>query len=346
MTPSGDLDFDPGRLTPVLADAFGPDDGRLRLERVRGGQSCPTYFLDWGTRRFVLRKQPSGPILKGAHAVDREFRVLSALTDTDVPLPKPLYFHSDPSTIGTPFYVMERVDGRVFTDTALADLPPEARRPIWMAVADTLAALHRVRPETQGLQDFGRPGNYFERQISRWDRQYRASTGNPIPDIDRVHGWLIRSLPPDDGRVAICHGDFRLGNLMFHPTSPHVVAVLDWELSTLGHPLADLGFCCMPWHSAPDEYGGLLGCDLEAMQVPGEAEIVNRYMAKVPDSPPLLAFHRVFALYRFSVIFVGIADRARAGSATDPEAAKLAPLARRFARRALDLIDRTWDMRT
>ena len=189
-----------------------------------------------------------------------------------------------------------------------------------------------------GLGDFGRPGNYFERQISRWDRQYRASPSGPIDPIERLHGWLTTHLPPDDGTIALCHGDFRLGNMLFHPTEPRVVAILDWELSTLGHPLADLGFCCMPWHTAPEEYGGLLGYDLAAMRLPSEDEFVARYMAAQPGSGTLMAFHKAFALYRFAVIFVGIADRARAGTSNDPEAAKFAPLAERFALRALELL--------
>lgn len=334
---SGEVDFDPDRLGPVLTAALGPDEGVFRLARIAGGQSNPTFCLDHGARRLVLRKQPNGPILKGAHAVDREYRVLQALAPTEVPVPNPVLFHHDPATIGTPFYLMEFVDGRIFTDTSLADLPREGRRGIWMAVADTLAALHRLRPEEIGLGDFGRPGSYFERQVSRWDRQYRASPSGPIPEIEELHLWLTEMMPPDDGLVSLCHGDFRLGNLIFHPTEDRVVAILDWELSTLGHPLADLGFCAMPWHSSPDEYGGLLGKDLAALGLPDEQEFVARYMASAPFDAPLLDFHKVFALYRFAVIFVGIADRARTGTAAGQEADRLAPLAHSFARRALEI---------
>ncbi len=340
MTLAG-ADFPTEALLPLLTRTFGPDNGSARMERITGGQSCPTYRLDWGDRRLILRKQPDGPILKGAHAVDREFRVLSALSDTDVPVPGPLFFQDDPTTIGTPFYVMDRIDGRILTDTTLAALPVADRRPIWIAVAETLAALHKVRPEAIELQDYGRPGNYFERQIARWDRQYRASPSGPDPVIERVHDWLSRNVPPDDGQVAICHGDFRLGNLMFHPTAPRVVAILDWELSTLGHPLADLGFCAMPWHSTPDEYGGLLGVDLEAMGLPDEKSFIAAYETAMGTPSHLSDFHKAFALYRFAVIFVGIADRARDGSAADADAARLAPLAGRFAKRAAEIIDGT-----
>jgi aminoglycoside phosphotransferase (APT) family kinase protein len=330
-------EIDPQRLAGFLDRRFGASRGVFRLDRIGGGQSNPSFFLDWGAHRFVLRKQPAGPILKGAHAIDREFRVLEALAPTPVPVPRPVLFDADPALLGTPFYLMERVEGRVFTDTALAALPAAVRRPVWMALADTLAAIHALRPEEIGLGDYGRPGSYFDRQLARWDRQYRASPSGPIDAVERLFDWLCANMPPDDGHVALCHGDFRLGNVMFHPTEPRVVAVLDWELSTLGHPLADLGFCCMPWATAPEEYGGLLGIDLAAMSLPTEAEFVARYMAASRDPRPLLPFHKAFALYRFAVIFVGIADRARAGSAADPQAAALGPLALGFARRGLEV---------
>ena len=335
----GAPDFAPEALGAYLIRRFGPDGGRFALTRIAGGQSNPTYFLDWADRRLVLRKQPGGLLLRGAHAIDREYRVLEALHPTEVPVPRPVLYDADPGIIGTPFYLMERVDGRIFTDTALSGQPREERRAIWMAVADTLAAMHRVRPDSVGLGDFGRPGSYFERQIARWDRQYRASPSGSVPEIERLHGWLVANMPPDDGLVSLCHGDFRLGNLMFHPSEPHVVAVLDWELSTLGHPLADLGFCVMPWHTAPDEYGGLLGHDLALVGVPEKGDVVRRYMAAAPFDAPLLPFHEAFALYRFAVIFVGISDRARSGTAADPAAAALAPLARRFAIRALEVAE-------
>ena len=330
-------DFDPQALRALLADRLGPDRGIFALTRIAGGQSNPTYFLDYGDQRLVLRKQPNGPILKGAHAVDREYRVLVGLTGTDVPVPRPILFHDDPGAIGTPFYLMERVEGRIFTDTALPDLPRDRRRSVWMAVADTLAALHGLRPDDIGLGDFGRPGSYFERQISRWDRQYRGSPSGPIPEIEEVHAWLVDHMPPDDGLVSLCHGDFRLGNLIFHPDEDRVVAVLDWELSTLGHPLADLGFCAMPWHSTPAEYGGFLGKDLDGLGLPSEDEFTARYMASAPFNAPLLPFHKVFALYRFAVIFVGIADRVKAGTAASAAADRLAPLALAFARRAREI---------
>jgi len=326
---------DAAALARWLGARMPAGSGLPALERIGGGQSNPTWFVDWAGARLVLRKKPAGPILPGAHAVEREFRVLRALAGTDVPVPRALWLEEYPAVLGTPFYVMERLEGRVFDDAALPGLSPGDRRACYLSVFETLAALHRVRPEAVGLADYGRPGTYFERQIGRWTKQYRASPGPRIEALDRMAEWLPANLPPDDGQVAIAHGDFRIGNLMFHPTEPRVIAVLDWELSTLGHPLADLGFCVMPWHSAPEEYGGLIGRDRRGLGIPDEAECVARYHARALPGGPLLPFHIAFALYRFAVIFVGIADRARAGSAADPEAARLAPLARRFARRAL-----------
>ena len=331
-------DFDIARLKAFLDETFGASE-RFEIERILGGQSNPTYFVTHGTLRMVLRKKPAGPILPGAHAVDREYRVLTALHPAGVPVARPILYHEDAGLLGTPFYLMERVEGRVFSDCALPGLEPAERRDIWMGLADALAQMHSVIPENVGLGDFGRPGNYFERQIGRWTRQWRESDSGPIPELDRLAEWLPENLPEDDGMVRLAHGDFRMGNMLFHASEPRVVAILDWELSTLGHPLADLGFCVMPWHSTPDEYGGILGLDRQALGIPEEAEFVARYKVGAPGTAPLLPFHKVFAMFRFAVIFVGIADRARAGSAAGDNAAQLAPLAKRFAVRALEIVE-------
>lgn len=330
------VDIDPGALRRFLDARFGRSPV-LRLERIAGGQSNPTYCVDHGDRRMVLRKKPAGTILKGAHAVDREFRVLSALAQTDVPVPRPILLCEEAEPIGTPFYLMERLEGRVFHNAALPGLTPPERRAVYFAAAATLARLHAVEPEQVGLAGFGPPGDYFQRQLRRWSRQWRESPTADIPDLDALVVWLEDNLPADDGRVAIAHGDFRLGNLMFHPQEPRVIAVLDWELSTLGHPLADLGFACMAWHTAPDEYGGIGGLDHEALGIPAKAAFVEHYFAHAAPTAPLRPFHIVFGLFRFAVIFVGIADRAMAGSASGENAAALAPLARKFAGRGLDL---------
>lgn len=336
---AGAPDFDPAALAGFLRARFDLPDAEVRIEKISGGQSNPTYFVDIGTHRMVLRKQPNGPILKGAHAIDREYRVLAALHPEGVPVARPILFHDDPALLGTPFYLMERVEGRVFSDCALAAVPREDRYALWMGVADAMARMHRVRPDAVGLGDYGRPGDYFARQIARWGRQWRLSPSfGSIPELDALERWLSENPPPDDGRLGLAHGDFRLGNMLFHPTEPRVAAILDWELSTLGHPLADLGFCVMPWHTVPEEYGGVLGLDLAALGLPDEADFIARYRAANPDAGELLPFHKAFALFRFAVIFVGIADRARAGNASGEDAASLAPLARRFAVRGMALL--------
>jgi aminoglycoside phosphotransferase (APT) family kinase protein len=316
-----------------------PGTGLPSLARIGGGQSNPTWFVDWGDARLVLRKKPEGPILPGAHAVEREFRVMRALWGSDVPVPRALWLEEDASILGTPFYVMERLEGRVFADTALPGVTPEDRRAMYLDMARVLARLHAVRPEDVGLADFGKPGTYFARQIARWTKQYQGSTGPRIAALDHLVAWLPANMPEDDGAVSIAHGDFRVGNLMWHKTEPRVIGVLDWELSTLGHPLADLGFCAIPWHSSADEYAGLLGRDWQGAGIPGRDTFVAEYMAHARPTGPLLPFHIAFALFRFAVIFVGIADRARAGSAASNEAASLGPLAERFARRAIQVID-------
>ena len=326
----GIADLDTGPLKQFLDGHFG-ETCPMRLERIAGGQSNPTFFLDHGTRRMVLRKQPGGAILKGAHAVDREFRVMSALASTDVPVPAPVHYHAGSDILGTPFYLMERLDGRVFHDAALPGIAPSERRAIFTAMASVLAKLHRIDPEEVGLGDFGRPGNYFARQIARWSKQWVESPTRDIAALDWLADWLLENLPPDDGQVSIAHGDFRLGNLMFHPSEPRVIAILDWELSTLGHPLADLGFCLMTWHSTADEYRGILGLDLAALGIPFQSEFIDAYYAQARPTGPIGPFHVAFSLFRFAVIFVGIADRVRQGNAAGDDAGELGALAARFA---------------
>lgn len=317
-----------------------PRESGLRVRQISGGQSNPTFWLEYGTRQFVLRIKPPGPLLPGAHAIEREYRVMDALKDTDVPVPVVRWLEEDETILGRPFYVMDWLEGRVFSDCALEGVSPTDRREMYLDTARTLARLHAARPNDIGLSDYGKPGNYFERQIARWSRQCRESTGPRIPELERLTDWVAANCPPDDGAVAISHGDFRIGNMMFHPTEPRVIGILDWELSTLGHPLADLGFCAMPWNTAPDEYGGLLGTDWQALGIPTLDEFADEYQSHAITDVPLTTFHLAFALFRFAAIFVGIADRARSGNAASSEAADLAPLAGQFAKRALDIIER------
>ena len=331
-----EMDFETSALDDYMRERFGAP--LLSVERIVGGQSNPTYFVTTGDARYVLRKQPNGPILKGAHAVDREFRVLEALTKTDVPVPRPVLFETEASILGTPFYVMQRLEGRVFHNAALPGLAPTERHALYLAMAETLAKLHAVDPNAVGLTNFGRPGDYFERQLNRWSKQWHESPTDDIPALDRLIERLTANRPVDDGLLSIVHGDYRMGNLMFHPTEPRVIGILDWELATLGHPLADLGFAAMAWHSRPEDYGGIAGLDLAALGIPSEDEFVSHYMAHAKNCPPLQPFHIAFALFRFAVIFVGIADRARQGNAAGGNAHAIAPLAARFAEIGLGIM--------
>ena len=330
--------FDRARLAAFLARALGAK-GEMQLEPISGGQSNPTYFVTFDDRRLVLRKQPDGPILPAAHAVDREYRVLAALAGSDVPVPPVLLFHAERDIVGTPFYIMERIEGRVFASTDLPGATPAERGPMFRAVAETLARLHDIDWRAVGLEGFGRPGNYFERQINRWTMQWERERFRDIPDLSRLAAWLAANIPDDD-TATLCHGDFRIGNLMFHPTEPRVVAVLDWELATIGHPLADLAFSALAWHSRPEEYGGLKGLDLAALGIPSEAEyLAHYYRSRRGPAPPMRPFHTAFALFRFAVIFEGIAARARRGTAAATNAASVGDLSLAFARLGAEIIE-------
>lgn len=331
------LEFDPAKLDAFLRSALPGLEGSMRLERIGGGQSNPTFFVDFDTRRLVLRKKPAGDILPSAHAVDREFRILRALAGTKVPVPPALLFHEPSDVVGTPFYVMERLDGRVFHDSALPGVSPTDRHAMYLSMAETMAALHTVDWRAVGLEGYGKPGGYFERQIARWTRQWTLSKTREIPEVDLMIEWLPRHMARDD-ETTICHGDFRLGNLMFHPTEPRVVAVLDWELSTLGHPLADAAFSCLAWHSRPEWYGGILGLDIEALGIPTQEEYLARYYSAAGRTTEVELFHIVFSLFRFAVILEGIAARARDGTAASDNAREVGDLSVAFARRAADLI--------
>lgn len=331
------MEFDPAALERWLRPRLPDARGAFAIERVSGGQSNPTFYVAIGTTQLVMRKKPSGEVLPSAHAVDREYRVISALAATDVPVPRTLLFCDDPAVIGTPFYVMERLDGRVFHDAALPGVTPAERTAMYFAMAETLARLHDVDPDAIGLGDFGRAGNYFERQIRRWATQYQLARWRDLPDLDRVIAWLPEHLPPEEPS-RICHGDFRMGNLMFHRTEPRVIGVLDWELSTLGQPLADVAFSALGWITEPEEYGGLRGLDHAALGIPSREDYLAHYFAsrRTPAPHPVEPFHTVFALFRFAVIFEGIAARARAGSAAAANAAEVGEMAPIFARRAAE----------
>jgi aminoglycoside phosphotransferase (APT) family kinase protein len=331
------LDLDPRRLEAFLRHAVAGLEGEMRLERIGGGQSNPTYAVTFGDRSMVLRKQPAGDILPSAHAVDREYRVLSALAGTDVPVPRTILFEGGRDVVGTPFFLMERLEGRLFPEYALPGVAPRERRALYLGMADAMARLHKADWRALGLADYGRPGGYFQRQIARWSRQWSSSRTRDDPNVDRLVDWLSRHIPPEE-ETAIAHGDFRFGNLMFHPTEPRVIGILDWELSTLGHPLADVAFNCMAWRTSPSEYGGILGLDLAALGIPSEDEYLRHYYALTGRSGGVTAFHHAFALFRMAVIMEGIAARSRAGNAASENAAEVGELSVAFGRRAVALL--------
>ncbi len=310
----------------------------MKLEPAPGGQSNPTFFVSYRGRRLVLRKQPPAGRLPSAHAIDREYRVLSALRGSRVPVPRVLLFHTGLEVVGTPFYVMECVAGRVFHDSALPGVAPTHRRVMYQSMAETLAELHAVDWRAAGLEGFGRVGGYFSRQLERWSQQWRLSATREVPEIVTLMGWLRAHLA-EDAQTTLCHGDFRLGNLLFHPSEPRVVAVLDWELSTLGHPLADLAHNCIAWQTLPEEYGGIRGLPLASLGIPSRGGYVAAYHQRAPDVGPLTSFHLAFALFRMAVIFEGIASRARRGNTASADAARASEHSVAFARRALEVIE-------
>ncbi|MDD7911644.1 phosphotransferase [Pseudovibrio exalbescens] len=312
--------YDAVQLERYLADhvpGFTTLDG---FEKFAGGQSNPTYKVTSGERTFVLRAKPPGDLLASAHQVDREYRVLSALENTDVPVPRTYHLSGEQSPLGAQFFVMEFLDGRIFWDPALPELQREDRRPLFSAMNRTLAALHEVQPEAVGLANYGKPGNYFERQTDRWVRQYRASETDPQPDLEAVIAWLQANMVSDDGQVSLVHGDFRLDNLMFAPGRPEVIGVLDWELSTLGHPLADLAYQCMQWR-LPNKgmLRGLAGIDRASQGLPSEREYVAEYCQRRGWSGVTnWNFYLVFSMFRLAAIVQGILHRAANGTASNP----------------------------
>jgi aminoglycoside phosphotransferase (APT) family kinase protein len=332
--------LDVERLQAYLAPripGFGAID---ECSKFAGGQSNPTFLLRSGASKYVLRRKPPGLLLKSAHAVDREYRVMQALAASAVPVPKMFALCADDSVIGSMFYVMEFVEGRILWNGALPDLDNAGRAAMYEEMVRVLAALHTVDLDRAGLRDFGRPGNYFLRQVSRWSEQYRASETEPNPAMDALIEWLGRNIPADDGRVALNHGDYRIDNLIFHPSEPKVLAVLDWELSTLGHPWADLAYQCMQLRIPPDAaIPGLGGIDRRALGIPSEEEYVARYCALTGiDAIPNWNFYIVFSFFRLAAILQGVLKRALDGNASSKKALGHGALARLLSEMAVALI--------
>jgi aminoglycoside phosphotransferase (APT) family kinase protein len=298
--------------------------GPLTVRQFKGGQSNPTYELTTPDAAYVLRRKPPGVLLPSAHAVDREFQVISALHAQGYPVARPQALCLDEGVIGSIFYVMDKVEGRVFWDLKLPKLAPDQRRAIYHAQTDALAALHRFEPAEIGLGDYGRPGNYFARQVGRWTKQYRASETEPVPAMDRLIAFLPESLPPERP-ARIVHGDFRLDNLILAPDAPQVRAVLDWELSTLGDPMADFSYLLIAWAIPASLRNGLAGADLEALGIPSVAETVGRYAAQTGTAPPAdLDWLYAYNLFRLAAICQGIAGRVRDGTAASAHARTMA----------------------
>jgi aminoglycoside phosphotransferase (APT) family kinase protein len=319
--------------------------GPLVASKFAGGQSNPTFKLETPTKIYVLRRQPPGKLLKSAHAVDREFRVLAALKDTAVPVAEVYHLCEDPNVIGSMFYIMEYVEGRVFWDSSLPEIADKnTRGEMYQQMVEVMAALHSVDVDAVGLGDYGRPGNYYERQFSRWSKQYQLSETHKIVEMDTLISWLEKNLPEEDGRVSLVHGDYRMDNLMFCPNEPKIRAVLDWELSTLGHPYADLAYQCMQLR-LPDNVGkatGLGGIERAPLGIPEEDAYVKAYCKLVGiDKIDNWNFYLAFSFFRLGAIAQGVAKRAQDGNASNKEALQVGAIVQPLAQYALKLTNQS-----
>lgn len=323
--------FDVDKVRQYLAGQLPELQGDLEIRQFSTGQSNPTYLLQTPTHRYVMRRKPPGKLLPSAHAVDREFRVISAVHSQGYPVPRPILLCEDESIAGTTFYLMEYTEGRVFADRNLEVLPLEEREPALQSFIETMAKLHAMDYAQLGLEDFGRPGNYFARQISRWSKQYTASQTRDIAAMDRLMEWLPQNIPEDDSS-SIVHGDYSLHNVMYHPVEPRLIAVLDWELSTIGHQLGDVFYSLMPWYSPLERYATLSRAEMQQRGMLDFDQMLERYCElsgrqAVPD----VAFYKAYTLFRLAGIMQGIVGRVRDGTASNPNAAlvaeQVAPLA-------------------
>ena len=339
-----DNNLDEKRLTHYLESNVEGFKGPISLTKFDGGQSNPTYKVTAYSGTYVLRRQPFGALLKSAHAVDREFRVLKALENTNVPVPTAHHLCLDKDVIGSMFYLMEFCEGQIYWDAALPEINKKAdRSAMYDAMNFALTQLHKVDVQSAGLSDYGKPGNYFERQLSRWKSQYQASEIKPIKAMNTLINWLEENLPEDDGRIALCHGDFRLDNLIFNAEDKSVKAILDWELSTLGHPYADLAYQCMqlrlPINSDKNAISGLMGLDAKALGIPSEAEYVALYCQRMGIKHiDNWHFYLCFSFFRLAAIAQGVAKRALSGNASSKQAGKVGAMVEPLALLALGII--------
>jgi aminoglycoside phosphotransferase (APT) family kinase protein len=331
--------FDEAALARHLRDRLPGFDGPVEVRQFLGGQSNPTFHIATRAGDYVLRKKPPGKLLPRAHEVEREYRIIRALEGSDVPVPRARLLEEDASVIGTAFFVMDNVPGRVFFDRVPLAAPPADRAAIYEDMARVLAALHKVDWRAAGLEGFGKPAGYMARQVALWTRQWEAAKVEEMPEMDRLAAWLPGHLPKAE-ETSIAHGDYRLGNLIIHPAEPRIVAVLDWELATIGHPLADLGYACLAYHLPPSPHGtsGVAGMDLAGTGIPSEAEFVSRYCALAGRAvPPSLGVFVVFSMFRLASIVAGVWRRALDGNAADPRAIGYRDRYREMAERAWEL---------
>ena len=330
------LAFDVARLEAYMADVIERFAGPLEVVQFKGGQSNPTYRLTAADRTgYVLRRKPPGELLPSAHAVDREYRVITALADTGVPVPRTDALCTDESIVGTWFYLMEYVEGRIFWTGTLPGVEPDERAALYDAMNETLARLHQVDYQAVGLGDFGKPGAYIARQIHRWTKQYRASETERIDEMERLIEWLPAHIPEPD-ETSVVHGDYSFQNMIFHPTEPRVVAILDWELSTLGHPLGDFTYHLMPWRLPSSLVRGIADNDLAALGIPSEADYVAAYCRRTGrDGIPDLDFYMAYNMFRMSAILQGIMGRVLSGTAASPHARRMGAMASDLAEAAV-----------
>ncbi|MDX9845292.1 MAG: phosphotransferase [Aquabacterium sp.] len=336
--------FDEGKLAAYIRAHVADFSGALQVAQFKGGQSNPTFLVQAGSQQYVLRRKPPGVLLPSAHAVDREFKVISALAGTDVPVAKAHALCQDPEVIGTDFYLMDYVQGRIFWDPKLPDVAAQDRPALYDELNRVIAALHRVDYQAVGLGDYGKPGEYLARQVARWTKQYRAAETERIEAVENLIEWLPAHLPAGD-ETAIVHGDYRFDNVIFHPTEPRILAVLDWELSTLGHPLVDFAYHCMTWRmdgSTGRGLGDLTPEQMAQMMIPAESDYVKRYCERtgrdgIPERD--WSYYMVFNLFRLTGILQGVMKRALQGNASSAEAIATGKRAKPLAEQAWRMVE-------
>ena len=334
--------LDVEKLSDYLTQQLDEFTGIKKSKKFNTGQSNPTYLLETAEKKYVLRKKPPGELLPSAHAVDREYRIIKALEETKVPVPRTVFLCNDESIIGTIFYVMEFVDGRIFWDPTLPEIDENKRMKVYEETVRIMAELHKIDVEKAGLLDFGKPGNYFERQVGRWIKQYRAAETESYPEIETLIAWLEKTMPDDDGLISIVHGDYRLYNMIFDHREERMLALLDWELSTIGHPYADLAYQCMNWHIP--QIGitpGLAGINLQKLRIPSEDDYVSNYCSKMGiNSIPNWSFYLAFGFFRLAGIAQGVYKRSIQGNASADNAKELGAAVPILGKIALSIVGR------